>query len=464
VRIFAIAASFLLLVAEPVAAGQGTTVWESKSGGAALNLWGSVREILRYGDQTSSKAFAAGVLASLPATTCFSAAEFANCPAFDVVGQRESWQGLTRFRIGAELRINDYLSGTVVYDNELGYGILDTFEAQVRESFAEAGSFFGAEQIITSSDRFEWGHALYRGYLRFESEHVELIVGRQRVAWGVGRLWNPIDRFSAIGPLAIEADQVRGIDSIDAKWLYDGFNYLELVYAPGTNRDRARWAARLHGVAWDADLSIMGGVFQKAPTVGIDFARNVGGAALRFELVYTDPQLPVWKLGAPAPAPLDDFFQAVVSIDGTLPIGNGITLLLEHLYNGNGLGFGYGKAGPLLPFFESAPGSTSPVPLPPGQPSVQPGSIDLFGTSRVVSGSHNQTGFQASYDLLPELQISTVVLYDWEGQSAAFFPTLRYSPFDFAEITLGAQFFVGPRLSEYGSAQHQVYLLAEVFF
>ena len=461
-RVVALVIGLALLLVAPVRAGQGTTVWES--GDAALNLWGSVREIVRYGDQTSAKAFAAELLASLPATTCFSSTEFANCPAFDVVGQRESWQGLTRFRVGAELRANDFLSATLVYDLELGYGILDTFEAQLRENVADEGSFMGAEQIISSSDRFASGQRLYRGYLRFESEHVELTVGRQRVAWGVGRLWNPIDRFSAIGPLAIEPDQVRGIDSIDAKWLYDGFNYLELVYAPGTSRDRARFAARLHGVAWDADLSIMGGVFQKAPTLGIDFARNLGGAALRFELVYTDPSLLVWKILTPAPAPVDDFFQAVVSLEGTLPIGRGITLLVEHLYNGNGLGFGYGKAGRLLPFFESAPASQSPVPLPPGTPSVRPGSIDLFGTSRVVSGSHNQTGFQASYDLLPELQVSTVILYDWEGQSAAFFPTFRYSPFDFAEITLGAQLFVGPHLSEYGSAQHQVYLLAEIFF
>jgi hypothetical protein len=457
-----LAACLLVLLAAPARAGQGTTVWES--GDLALELWGGVRQILRYGDQTDSERFAAEVFESLPSTTCFQADLFANCPGFDVVGERDAWQGLTRFRMGAEFRVSESLSATVVYDHELNYGILDTFEAGLRDDLGGRDTFIGAEGTITSSEHLEWNHRLYRGYLRFESEHVELIAGRQRVAWGVGRLWNPIDRFSAIGPLAIEGDQVLGIDGIDAKWLYDGFSYLEIVYAPGTSRDRARYAARLHGVVLDADLSLMGGVFQRAPTVGFDFARNIYGAAFRFEVVYTRPEHEVWKIDDAAPAPLDDFWQAVFSIDGTVPVGTGITLLLEHLYNGNALGFGSGKAGTLLPLFEAAPASTSPVPLPPGALGVAPGSIDLFGTSRVVSGSRNQTGFQASYDLLPELNVSALAIYDWDGQSAAFFPTLRYSPLDFAELTLGAQFFVGPKRSEYGSAQHQVYLLMEVFF
>ena len=453
-----LAACVALLLANPALAGQGTTVWES--GELALEVWGGARQILRYGHQTDSERFAAEVFESLPSTTCFRADEFANCPGFDAVGERDAWQGLTRFRVGAEFHATSALSATVVYDHELDYGILDTFEAGLAGDLGGRDTFIGAEGTITSSEHLEWSHRLYRGYLRFESEHVELMVGRQRVAWGVGRLWNPIDRFSAIGPLAIEGDQVLGIDAIDAKWLYDGFSYLELVYSPGTSRDRARYAARLHGVVLDSDLSLMGGVFQRAPTIGFDFARNLQGAAFRFEVIYTRPKHEVWKIGDAAPAPVDDYWQAVFSIDGTLSVGSGVTLLLEHLYNGNALGFGSGKAGPLLPLFEAAP----PVPLSQGAPSVQPGSIDLFGTSRVVSGGRNQTGFQASYDLLPELMISALAIYDWDGKSAAFFPTLRYSPLDFAELTLGAQFFVGPKLSEYGSAEHQVYLLVELFF
>lgn len=451
-------AAVLLLLVDSARAGQGTTVWESDE--MALELWGSVRQILRYGHQTDSERFATELLESLPATSCFRAGEFANCPAFDAVGKRDAWQGLTRFRMGAEFHATSWLSATIVYDHELNYGILDTLEAGLRSDLGDRDSFLGAEGVLTSSEHLEWLQRLYRGYLRFESEYVELIVGRQRVAWGVGRLWNPIDRFGAIGPLAIEGDQVLGIDAIDAKWLYDGFSYLELVYSPGTSRDRARYAARLHTVVLDADLSLMGGLFQRAPTVGADFARNLGGAAFRFEVIYTRPEHEVWKIDEPEPGPLGDFWQAVFSIDGTLPVGSGITLLLEHLYNGNALGFGSGAAGPLLPLFEAAP----PTPLSGNAPGVRPGSVDLFGTSRVVSGSRNQTGFQASYDLLPELLISALAIYDWDGVSAAFFPTLRYSPLDFVEITLGAQFFVGRRLSEYGSAEHQVYLLVELFF
>lgn len=461
-----VAGLIAVLAAGSAQAGQGTTVWES--GGASLRLWGGVREIFGYSKGTDAEGFE-GVIAATVAqndTICVDARRFANCPAFDLVNEKNSFQGFTRLRIGGELRANDMFSATLVYDHELLYGTLDTLETGLRDTFRERDTFMGAEGVIMDRQHFEWTHRLYRAYASFESERVEIDIGRQRVAWGVARLWNPMDRFSAIGPLAIEGDQIPGIDAIDARWLFDGFSFLELVYAPGTNSDRARYAARLHGVLWDTDLSLMGGVFQRAPTVGFDFARNLGGAAIRLEAVYTDPDLPVWKIDEPEPAPLDDFWQVVLSIDGSLDLGSGLSLLLEYLYNGNALGFGRGKAGPLLPLFESGPAGDSPLPLPEPPParSVRPGSVDLFGTSRVVTRSRHLTGFQLGYDVLPELRGQMLVIYDWEGTSAAFFPTLVYTPLDFMEVTLGFQGFVGPKRSEYGNLANQVYLLVDFFF
>ena len=95
---------------------------------------------------------------------------------------------------------------------------------------------------------------------------------------------------------------------------------------------------------------------------------------------------------------------------------------------------------------------------------ASPASSAIAGSSGVVTFSKHQTGLLVGYDLTPELRGDLLVLYDWDGQSAAFLPTLSYAAYDFVELRLGAQFFAGPRLSQYGASEHLVYLFADFFF
>ena len=290
---------------------------------------------------------------------------------------------------------------------------------------------------------------LYRGYLTAELGPVQAVIGRQRIAWGEGRLWNPIDRLNAIGPLAIQPDQSRGVDAIDLRWNFSGFDYLELVYAPERDPDDARYAARWHGVLWNTDWSILGGLFEQAPTVGFDGSRNLGSAAVRFEAVWTNPRRKVLEFGSSTPRVPDDFWQVVVSLDTNLEVGSGLYVLVEYLYNGGALGFGSGLAGPLLPLFQ-----------PPGVPA----SRDRFGTSQVVTGARNLTGLALGYDLTPELRGDILTLVDWSGGSVMFFPSLVWSPSGSVELSLGVQVGAGPTRSEYGDRGALGYLLGEWFF
>ena len=437
-------------------------------GEARLALSGSVRELALLGSQTDADAFQEAIVQDLSSlnTRCLQAAGFANCPAFDTVGKEDAFQSLTRLRTRVDLEIVEGLRAVVVYDHQLRLGELDTFESGLATGF-QRDDLFDGDWTIADGSRAEWRHLLYRGFLQLEAGALDATVGRQRIAWGVGRLWNPIDRFNAVPPLAVQADQSQGIDSIDAKWSFDGFNFVEAVYAPGSSRSNARYALRVHGVLLDTDVSLVGGIFEKARTVGVDFARNLGDAAIRVEAVYTDPRQRVWKIenfDDGGPRRLGDFFQVVTSIDYTFDFLGGIYVLVEHLYNGNDLGFGSGDAGSLLPFFEATDERPPGVPASVPGPYATTGSTALFGSSRVVTSAENQTGTMIGGDITPELRLDLLSIYDWNGQSAAFFPSLRYSPLGSLEVTVGVQTFVGPHRSQYGSAETFVYLLADFFF
>lgn len=450
-RGFGVLLSVLLAVA-PAAAIE---LW--RSGERSVEWSGSVRELLTAGNGTDGTAFREAALSAGP--SCILAELFANCPAFERVGDRDVWESLTRLRQRLQIDAGGGWSGSFVYDNELRFGILDRFG---RGTAGEADSFLGLEDEIhafgfkADASHRQWRHLMYRAFVRYEGEHLEMTVGRQRIPWGVGRLWNPIDRFNAIGPLAIEADQSVGVDAVEARWLLSDFDSLQVVYAPGNRSDDARYALRFDGVLHDTDVGVMAGVFEQAPTFGAELAGNLGDAAWRVEAVYTNPQRDVWEIGWAAPRELDRFWQVVVSLDTNFDVGNGVYVLVEHLYDGNALGFGEGEAGALLPLFEAAPG--------PGAPVVQPVSANRFGGSGVVSNARHMTGLQLSSDLTSSVNGGLLALYDWNGGSAAFFPSLSFTGLNAAEITLGAQLFVGPKRSQFGEAQALVFLLVEYFF
>jgi len=50
----------------------------------------------------------------------------------------------------------------------------------------------------------------YRGYLRYSGEKHMLTLGLQRIPFGVGRIWNPIDIFNPIDITSIETDERKG--------------------------------------------------------------------------------------------------------------------------------------------------------------------------------------------------------------------------------------------------------------
>ncbi len=433
-------------------------------GDASVEFTGSVKQIVQGTHGTDAERF--DELAARD-PRCIVAAAFERCSAFSIVGDQGVWQSLTRARFRFDVTVNEHLSGVLAYDHELLLGTLDTLGAQLGEAFRLeqlADLTWDVKVGGLPTDHVWWRHRIYRGFLRLEAGQLEASVGRQRIPWGVGRLWNPADRFNAIGPLAIEQDQILGVDAVAARWNFSGFDYAEAVYQPNSRSEDAAYGLRLHGTRGEVDFSLLGGRWESDWGVGFDLAANVRDAALRVEFVWTRPTRDVWPVGAAAPGRLDDFVQAVVSLDYNFPIGKGLYFLVEHLYNGNALGFGAGEPGVLLPFFEST--AQAPPGVPPGAsgPFVQPASPAVFGGSRVVTNARHQTGLQLGYDVTPIIRADLLTLVDWNGESVVVAPIVTWSPLGSVEITFGAQLFAGPRLSQFGSQEHLGYVMVEWFY
>ncbi len=445
-RVATVASALWLVAPAPLFA---TELW--RSGERVVHFTGSLRELLSATQGVDPQRFEA------EAQNCTTPTAFVDCPAFEQIGERDAWQTLTRLRFQFDLTWSDRLRAGLVYDNEWRGGV-------PAELFATPGAlpdtFLGLEaQVGSQSNRHAWVHRVYRGWLRYEGERLQVTAGRQRIPWGVARLWNPVDRFNAIGPLAVEGDHSPGIDAIELRFLLSDKASLHALYAPATRSADARTALRYQALWRDLDIAALAGVFERAVGVGAELAGNLGDAAFRIEAIYTRSPRKLRRFGEATARSLDPFVQLAVSVDNNFELGSGLYVLVEHLYNGNALGFGAGRAGSALPFFAG--------PVSAQASRGEPVSPQRFGSSRVIGQARHTTGIELGYEPLPTLHAGLLLLWDWNGGSAVLAPSLGFSGLNAAEIHLGLQYFAGGPASQYGGPggpSTLFYALFEFFF
>ncbi len=341
----------------------------------------------------------------------------------------------TRLRLDLQARWRERWSGEIAYDHELYAGSGQRSLAFQLGERAAPGPWLQMDHTIADEGSATWRYLLYRGWLRYAGEDLEVSVGRQRIALGRGRLWNPTDLFNPIPPLAIEGDERIGVDSVVARARLQGELWGSVIVAPRDRDDRYRSALRLEVSERSLDAALMAARVQTDSVVGGDFATNLGDAALRGEAV--------WFLHEHG----GHDTQLVASLDYTFGIGNGLYALVEHFYNSVNLSRRDLYAGIRAAL---AQGRTE-IPAPPA--------------AQLVSASHNQTGFSLGYDLTPLLRLDALWIHDWEGPSEAFFPTLTWSARQDLDLAAGVQLFGGrDGEGDYGGLAPVFFVRADLFF
>lgn len=93
---------------------------------------------------------------------------------------------------------------------------------------------------------------IYRAYLEYAGEKHLVVVGRQRVPFGVGRIWNPIDVFNPIDSYSIEPAERRGTEALRYEYAMNDLSNFDIT----VSRDKR--AARIKGFLKFADIALVG--------------------------------------------------------------------------------------------------------------------------------------------------------------------------------------------------------------
>lgn len=295
----------------------------------------------------------------------------------------------------------------------------------------EPPTWLDLDQTITDSATHLWRHRLYRGYAGLEGDSGALLLGRQRVAWGTGKIWNPTDVLNPYQPTTVERDERRGVDAAYGRVALGELSQAELAYAPQDRWVDSALLARVKSNALGYDFSAMGGKVAGSTSswmAGGDFAGNFCDGTLHGELAYVARQTrtPYWK----ADAGWDYSF----ADDTRVPGMKNAAFVFEYLHSGAG--------------------STDTSKYRLG---------DVL-SGREVTLAQDYFGVTLSKDLHPLVKLDAVWLTNLDDGSTFAGPSLTWNALDNLYLTAALQRFGGPKRTEFGRPANLSYLQAQYYF
>jgi hypothetical protein len=325
-------------------------------------------------------------------------------------------------RLRLELK-GDLAPGTALdlqYDNEILLGnYLHTAQFGLRKdqpppqywdldrNYAEGGSYVGR-------------HRLYRGSVTFAAGETDLRMGRQRVAWGTGRFWSPLDILNPFSAIQLEREQRPGVDALLVERKFGALSRLSAVYAPRHAARDASAALRWHGNRAGIDYSLVAGRFSRDRVVGADIATQLGDAGLRAELTGARRE------------DGSSYRRALFGLD--YAFRNTLTLSGELYYNGAG--------------------------------ATERSAYDFASlfAGTIQSVGRRYFGGYAGYEITPLLKWTNYLVVNLDDRSRYFSPSFVYSLRANVDLAVGAQLFSGARGTEYARLNDAYYAQIQWFF
>lgn len=138
-------------------------------------------------------------------------------------------------------------SGTWQGLNRLRLDTLTTIEGYEQFAF----TFLGDAILFYDSDvdRIDDDLSIYRMYGSYDGEQVRIVAGKQRIPFGVGKIWTPVDIFNPIDSTKIETDEREGTDSIRGEYSLNDLSIIDATVSEEKSALRLKGFLELGDVA-----------------------------------------------------------------------------------------------------------------------------------------------------------------------------------------------------------------------
>lgn len=258
-----------------------------------------------------------------------------------------------------------------------------------------------------------------RLYYRRGFDWGNVIIGRQRISWGTGRIWNPIDLFNPLNPTTFYKIEKDGADAVSFKYYLGDFSDINIVFNPTQRIGDSNFGVRIRSNLEENDFSVIAGRFDMKTVAGYDFAGNFFDAGIRSEGLYT----------------FENNGGNLLFIAGIdYQITTDFYALAEYHYNGK------------------------------GKTNKFEYEFDKLMRGKILNVNKNYLALSGIYQLSPLLTSNLSFIKNLNDQSLFAGVTFSYSYSDEVSLSLGTQYFDGADFTEYWYYPNSVYFQAEVYF
>lgn len=331
-----------------------------------------------------------------------------------------------RLRLDAEWQgPNQNVDFKLISDNELLTGSLLASQKNALNAQLPKNELINLRWTLDEKEDLIWRHLFYRAYAKAKFKNLDAIAGRQRIAWGQGRIWNPTDVINPYNPLSVEREERPGSDALDLKWNFDSLSFVEAAYVPARkwDWDQTLLLGKLHWNFAQMDWELTGGKRDEERIAGFGHAAQIFDGSLRSEMSYNFNS-----------SMRRDFLRAVLSYDYSFSFAHPLYLLGEFYYNGIG-----------------ERNSKNYI-----QVKLKPNDQQFTGKDYWGSG--------LTYEFSALWKGECYAIANLDDGSAFAAPKIIWQPFTDFELAAGYQAFIGAERSEFGPVKDIAFLQLQWFF
>lgn len=312
---------------------------------------------------------------------------------------------------------SDNFSAFVGLRNNFQYGRLIQLQSAINQDFKDIlgkdNGYLDLTKIIASDTSYCFVTNIDRAYFDYNINNLQIRIGRQRINWGLGLVWNPNDIFNTFSYFDFDYEERPGSDAVKIEYFTGMASSVQAVCKINNNKE-ITLAGMYRFNKWNYDMQILGGIINKDITIGCGWAGQIGGAGFRGEATYFNPK----KINS------DSAKVFIASIDFDYTFKNNLYIHTAYLFNSNGKRKNAGMGTDFLNY-----------------------NI----TAKTISRAKNSLFGQVSYALTPLMNLGISSIFNTNDLSAFMGPSCDFSLTDNISVFIISQIFTGKKNTEYGN-------------
>jgi hypothetical protein len=333
---------------------------------------------------------------------------------------QRTWYNLVHNRLNFKINATENLNLNIGMRNRFLCGGFIRNIPQYAGALAVDNGLVDLSWNIFNKNGFVFNTSFDRAYVDYTIKNVQVKLGRQRVNWGMGLVWNPNDIFNAFSYIDFDYEERPGSDAVSVTWYRSSVSSLDVVAKVDKNPADSSYqytaAARYLFNAKNYDFQLIAGKNNNDIVGGFGWSGAIKNVSFRGEMSVFIPVLQ---------RNIDNKTAVVATVEADYTFENQFYLHGAALFNSSGK----------LETTES---------------------MNPFATQNDLSAKKLSYGMfeiftQATYPVSPIFHAGLAVMLNPADVSAYLSPNCTFSLADNLELMLNTQFLFGKSGTEYAA-------------